>query len=212
MLCALRFVENIYRAASRVCSVRSCKACSAAVWSPRALSAPSPCWLRSRPPWKGFVWQVVISIITIPLLASVVYRELPRCPRPARFSWDSVMGIWRFAGGVMTITLFSLLLTQSEKILLSRLLPLNVFAIYAVAGVFSSALYMLSTPIGAAFYPSFTQRVTMSDMAALRLAYHQAAQLSDGRDGQRGDRMMIFADTVLSVDSKCSVDADARRY
>ncbi len=146
-----------------------------------------------------FIWQILISIVTIPILATVVYKELPACPRPARFSWNSVTEIWRFAGGVMTITLLSLLLTQSDKILLSRLLPLKMFAVYAVAGVLSSALYMLSTPIGAAFYPSFTQLITLRDVVGLRLAYHQAAQMSAVVMGSAAIVLIIFADTVLSA-------------
>jgi len=73
----------------------------------------------------------------------VVYRELPTCPRPARFSWDSVTGIWRFAGGVMTITLLSLLLTQADKIC-SHDYCVKRFAITPSPGAYG-ALYMLST-------------------------------------------------------------------
>jgi O-antigen/teichoic acid export membrane protein len=200
VLCALRLVENIYSSSiaglqrqvlqsvlnSGLVTARSLGAIAVLAWVAPTVEA-------------FFIWQVLISIITLPILASVVYRELPMSPRPARFSWDSLTGIWRFAGGVMTITLLSLLLTQSDKILLSRLLPLKVFAIYAVAGVLSSALYMLSTPIGAAFYPSFTQLITLRDVAALRLAYHQAAQLSAVVMGSAAIVLIVFADTVLSA-------------
>jgi len=200
ILCALRLVENIYSSSiaglqrqvlqsvlsSSLVTARSLGAIAVLAWVSPTVEA-------------FFIWQVLISIITIPILASVVYRELPTCPRPARFSWDSVTGIWRFAGGVMTITLLSLLLTQSDKILLSRLLPLSVFAVYAVAGVLSGGLYMLSTPIGAAFYPSFTQLIALRDVAALRLAYHQAAQLSAVVMSSAAIVVIIFADTVLSA-------------
>jgi O-antigen/teichoic acid export membrane protein len=200
VLCALRLVENIYSSSIAglqrqvLQSVLNCSLVTA-----RSLGAIAVLAWVSPTVEAFFIWQILISIVTIPILASVVYGELPRSPRPARFSWDSVSGIWRFAGGVLTITLLSLLLTQSDKILLSRLLPLNVFAIYAVAGVLSSALYMLSTPIGAAFYPSFTQLITLRDVAALRLAYHQAAQLSAVVMGSAAIVLIIFADTVLSA-------------
>ena len=200
VLCALRLVENIYSSSIAGLQRQVLQSVlSSSLVTARTLGAIAVlAWIS--PTVEGFfIWQVLISIITIPILASVVYRELPTCPRPARFSWDSVTGIWRFAGGVMTITLLSLLLTQSDKILLSRLLPLKVFAIYAVAGVLSSALYMLSTPIGAAFYPSFTQLMTLRDEAALRLAYHQAAQLSAVVMGSAAIVLIIFADTVLSA-------------
>ncbi len=199
-LCALRLVENIYSSSIAglqrqvLQSVLSCSLVTA-----RALGAIAVLAWVSPTVEAFFIWQILVSIVTIPILASVVYGELPTSSRPARFSWDSVTGIWRFAGGVMTITLLSLLLTQSDKILLSRLLPLKVFAVYAVAGMLSSALYMLSTPIGAAFYPSFTQLITLRDVAALRLAYHQAAQLSAVLMGSAAIVLIIFADTVLSA-------------
>jgi O-antigen/teichoic acid export membrane protein len=200
LLCALRFVENIYSGSIAGLQRQVLQSVlSSSLVTARALGAIAVlAWVS--PTVEGFfIWQVLISMVTIPILASVVYKELPTSPRPARFSWNSVTGIWRFAGGVMAITLLSLLLTQSDKILLSRLLPLKVFAIYAVAGVLSSALYMLSTPIGAAYYPSFTQLITLRDVAALRLAYHQAAQLTTVVMGSAAIVLIIFADTVLSA-------------
>ena len=200
VLCALRFVENIYSGSIAGLQRQVLQSVlSSSLVTARALGAIAVlAWVS--PTVEGFfIWQVVISVITIPILATVVYRDLPTGLRPTRSSWASLTGIWRFAGGVMTITLLSLLLTQSDKILLSRLLPLKVFAIYAVAGVLSSALYMLSTPIGAAFYPSFTQLITLGDTAALRLAYHRAAQLSTVVMGSAAIVLIIFADTVLSV-------------
>jgi O-antigen/teichoic acid export membrane protein len=200
VICALRLVENIYSSGIAGLQRQVLQSVfNSSLVTARALGAIAVlAWVS--PTVEGFfVWQVLISMVTIPILAFVVYRELPKCPRPARFSWDSVTRIWRFAGGVMMITLLSLLLTQSDKILLSRLLPLKVFAVYAVAGVLSSALYMLSTPIGAAFYPSFAQLIALRDAAALRLAYHQAAQLSAVVMGSAAIVMIIFADTVLSA-------------
>jgi O-antigen/teichoic acid export membrane protein len=200
VLCALRLVENVYSSSIAGLQRQVLQGVlSSSLVTARALGAVAVlAWVS--PTVEGFfIWQVLISIITIPILASVVYGELPRGPRPARFSWDSVTGIWRFAGGVMTITLLSLLLTQSDKILLSKLLPLRLFAIYAVAGVLSGALYMLSTPIGAAFYPSFTQLISLRDVTALRLAYHRAAQLSAVMMGSAAIILIIFADTVLSA-------------
>src|ERR1017187_8921854 len=87
-----------------------------------------------------FLWQALISIITVILFAGIVYRALPRAPRPARFSVPALMNIWRFAAGMVAITLLALLLTQVDKILLSRMLTLEAFGYYALAGVVASSL------------------------------------------------------------------------
>ena len=47
----------------------------------------------------------------------------------------------------MGITLVSLGLTQADKIVLSRLLPLEAFGYYTLAVTVSNALYKLSEPI-----------------------------------------------------------------
>ncbi len=144
-----------------------------------------------------FVWQGIISLITVPILATIVYRELPAAPRPAIFSRAAIIGIWRFAAGVTLITLLALLLTQVDKILLSRLLPLKVFAYYALAGVLTNTLYMMTSPISAAFYPQFTELATRLDSVALRRAYHQASQLTAVVVGGAAVMLIIFAYPVL---------------
>ena len=200
VLCALRFMENIYSGSIAGLQRQVLQGImSSSLVTARALGAIAVLAWVSPTVEAFFIWQVLISIIAVPIFAAVVYRELPASPRPATFSWKSVTGIWRFAGGVMAITLLALLLTQFDKILLSRLLPLKVFAVYAVAGMLSSALYMLSVPIGAAFFPPFTQFITLRDMAALRHAYHQAAQLSAVVMGSAAIVLVVFADTVLSA-------------
>lgn len=200
IVCALRLVENIYSSSIAGLQRQVLQSVlSSSLMTARALGAVAVLTWVSPTVEAFFIWQILISIITIPILAAFVYRELPVGLRTARFSWNSVTKIWRFAGGVMTITLLSLLLTQSDKILLSRLLPLKMFAVYAVASLLSGALYMLSTPIGAAFYPSFTQLITLRDVEALRLAYHRASQLSAVVMGSAAIVLIIFADTVLSA-------------
>ena len=111
----------------------------------------------------------------------------------------SLGSVWRFAGGMMVITLLALLLTQVDKILLSRLLTLEAFGYYALAGVLANSLYLLVGPVTTAFYPRFTEFVTQGDDAALRSAYHQSAQLVTVLIGAAAIVLMIFGERVLLV-------------
>lgn len=144
-----------------------------------------------------FIWQGLISLVTVAVFAGVVYRTLPRCLQPARFSWSALIGIWRFAAGMMAITLLTLLLTQVDKIVLSRMLTLEVFGYYALAGTVANALYMLIGPIATAFYPRFTELVARGDEVALRSVYHQGAQLVTVLTGAAAIVLMVFGDRVL---------------
>lgn len=144
-----------------------------------------------------FIWQGLISLITVALFAGVVYRALPPSPRAARFSGSAMIGIWRFAAGMMAITFLALLLTQVDKILLSRLLTLEAFAYYAMASVVANALYMLLGPISTAFYPRFTELATRGDDLAMRAAYHQSTQSVTVLMGAAAIVLMVFGDKVL---------------
>lgn len=144
-----------------------------------------------------FIWQGVTSLTNIALFSSVIYRTLPPAPQPARFSWSALRGIRQFATGMITITLLALLLTQSDKILLSRLLTLESFAHYTLAGTVANALRTLSGPISTAFYPRFTELATRGDESTLRSAYHQGAQLVTVLMGSAAAVLMLFSEQVL---------------
>src|ERR1035438_1039748 len=48
-----------------------------------------------------FLWQALLSVITVAMFVGIVYRALPSAPRPARFSGPALMNIWRFAAGMV---------------------------------------------------------------------------------------------------------------
>jgi O-antigen/teichoic acid export membrane protein len=146
-----------------------------------------------------FLWQGLISIVTVALFAAVVHRALPPAPRPPRFSRPALIGIWRFAAGMMAITILSLLLTQVDKILVSRLLTLEIFAYYALAGVVVTALNLMTGPITGALYPRLTQLAASGDEVALRAVYHQGAQLVTVLTGSAAMVLMAFGGRALRL-------------
>jgi O-antigen/teichoic acid export membrane protein len=146
-----------------------------------------------------FFWQALVSILSIGVFAGVTYRLLPAPPTRPRFSVTAVLSIWRYAAGIMSITLLALLLTQVDKILLSRLLPLADFGYYAFAALVAGGLNALTSPIAGAFYPRFTQLVMQGDQDQLSLKYHQGSQLVSVLVGGVAAILVMFADRVLML-------------
>jgi len=198
VVAALSFVESIYVSsitglqrqvlqnvvASIVATVRGLGAVCVLIWVSPTI-------------WAFFVWQGLVSLISVSLFAGAVYFTLPSAPRSARFSWVALVSIWRFATGMMAISLLSLLLTQFDKILLSRLLTLGAFAHYALAGTVAGSLYMLTGPISTAFYPRFTELATRGDGHELRPVYHQSAQMVTVLVGAAAVVMVAFSRRIL---------------
>lgn len=146
-----------------------------------------------------FLWQGLTALVNVVLLGVLVYRILPSCARAARFSRTAVATIRHFATGMLAITFLLLLLTQVDKIVLSRLLTLEAYGYYALAGVMANAVYMLIIPINAAFLPRFTELATRDDETNLRFVYHQAAQLTTIIAGTAAITLIVFGYRVTRL-------------
>ncbi len=123
-----------------------------------------------------FWWQGLVSLLTVVILARKTYHWLPHGERQARFDLDAMVRIRRFAGGMAATTLLALLLTQVDKLLLSKLVSLEDFGYYTLAASVASALYLLAIPIVTALSPRLTELVAKSEHQVLIDTYHQASQ------------------------------------
>lgn len=124
-----------------------------------------------------FIWQAVISVVSILVFGATVHRSLPASPTAPRFSAVALSGVWKYAGGMVGITLLSVLLTQVDKILLSRMLDLSAFGYYILAATVAGTLYMVISPITQSIFPRMVELSTQHEETVLISTYHQGAQL-----------------------------------
>lgn len=178
VVCALHLIESIYFSSilglqrqvllsvitSLMASLRGLGAVGILMWVSPTIGA-------------FFIWQGILSVINVGLFAIVVYNSLGPGTYVGRFSLAALRGIWRFAGGILGITALSLLLTQVDKILLLKLMPLESFGYYTFAATVAAVLYKIIDPITTAIYPRMVELLTRNDQATLVSAYHQGAQV-----------------------------------
>lgn len=197
---ALRFVEGIYRSAivglqrqvlynafnSALATLRGLGAVGMLMWVSPTIEA-------------FFIWQGAISLLTLGVLACVTYRTLPKGVRAGRFSMPALRGIGRFAGGMMGITFLSLLLTQIDKIMLSKMITLADYGYYTLATVVAAALYMLVGPITQAWFPRLSELHANNQQTELITKFHQGAQLISVFMGSAAIIMIVFSETILRL-------------
>lgn len=200
LVTALRFIETIYRSCiiglqrqvlfnvvnSGLATVRGLGAVAVLAWVSPTIQA-------------FFIWQGLLSLLTLGILAAITYASLPNSGRMARFSLLALRGVWRFAGGMIGITFLALLLTQVDKILLSKLLSLSEYGYYTLAAVVAGALYMLILPITQAFYPRLCELYARNDTAALVETYHMGAQLVSVFAGSAAIVIIVFSESLLRL-------------
>lgn len=200
MVIALRFIESLYRSAilglqrqvllNVVTSIMSTlrwggAACVIIWYSPSILAF--------------VIWQGLVSGVMVVMLALATYASIPAGKRSGRFSLDALRQNWRFACGMVGITVLTVLLTQVDKILLSRLLPLADYGHYSLAVVVAGSVYMFINPITQAFYPRICSLHARQDNAALTATYHSGAQLVSVLSGSMAIVLILFPYPLLTL-------------
>lgn len=143
----------------------------------RGVGAVLILWLISPTIQAFFLWQIIISSINTCLLALFLWSSLPQSEQKAIFQKRLLEGVWRFAAGMSGISILATILTQMDKIILSKMLPLEIFGYYSLAGAVAMSLYSLIKPVFTAIYPQFTQLVFLNDQERLKQLYHKSCQI-----------------------------------
>jgi len=122
------------------------------------------------------LWQIGISIINALFLALFLWRSLPYSKNNAIFQTQLLKGIWRFTAGMSGISILAVILTQLDKVILSKLLSLEMFGYYMLANMVVMSLGRIITPVFFSIYPRFTQLVTINNQDELKCLYHKSCQ------------------------------------
>ncbi|MFZ2162803.1 MAG: oligosaccharide flippase family protein [Sideroxyarcus sp.] len=178
LVAALRFCEGIYRSAliglQHQVWYNSAQAAIATLRFGGAVAVLA----YYRPTIEAFfIWQAVVSLAALLLFVLKLRLVLPRQESPAVFSISALRTVWQFASGMMGINFLKIMLTQIDKVLLSRLLSLEHFGYYMLASTVSTALFLLIGPITQALYPRMVQLNELNNQQKLITVYHLGAQL-----------------------------------
>jgi O-antigen/teichoic acid export membrane protein len=116
-----------------------------------------------------FAWQALVGLVHSGLMRHAAWRVLGTEHR--RFETSELRRIGQLAAGMTGIALSSVLLMNTDKVILSRLLPLGEFGHYTLAGAAASSLYLLLTPTFNAIYPRMSAYVARKDDTGLAEFY-----------------------------------------
>ncbi len=123
-----------------------------------------------------FYWQVLITALYAFVLRGALWHLMPRSSAGTSFSLPSLRSIWRFAAGMAGISVTAAILSQMDKIILSKYLVLKEFGYYSLASSLALGISQISTPISLAAYPRFTQLIAQGDLEKLKENYHKSCQ------------------------------------
>ncbi len=144
-----------------------------------------------------FWWQLVVSGVMTGSVWWSLWRALPPSEKAACFD-SAVLGrVWKFAAGMAGIATVNLLITQADKVVLSRELP--TLGYYTLAIGAAGALYYLVAPLNNALFPRFVQMFAQKETQSLARLYHAGCQAMSVIILPVGLVMAAFAPEVMLV-------------
>lgn len=133
-------------------------------------------WLVAPTIQAFLAWQVFMALFQVALLRVALWRSFAHC-RSGRFDKRILSDIWRFAAGMSGISLLATILTQLDKVVLSKILTLSEFGYYTFAATVAAVLFRMVVPVFTAYYPRLTELVAKENRQELVKTYHQGSQL-----------------------------------
>lgn len=122
-------------------------------------------------------WQIAISGLQTATYAGMLWRRLPAATVPVHADMAQLKSVGAFAAGVTGTTIITFMLTQADRIILSRALALDAFGIYAFASSVAVIMLRVAQPICSAVYPRYSQLIESEDWVALTAFYHRTNQM-----------------------------------
>lgn len=130
-------------------------------------------------PQAFFGFQLGVAVLEAAGLAWMAYRLLPVIPAGQRIRWEwaPLKPVLKFSLSIAFTSSVWVLVTQTDKLVLSKILPLADYGYFTVAVLVASGIMIVSGPISSVIMPRMTRLQAEDRDSALIAVYRQATQL-----------------------------------
>ena len=155
-----------------------------------------------------FLCQLAVSVIQLVVTLVCVWSALGGGGWSERPELARLRSIWRYAAATSANSVVGIALTQTDKVLLSGLLPLEQFGYYALAGTMASFVWAVAIPVNQALFPRFAQLIEVRDHVTLSALYHRATQVMVVALVPAAATVVAFAWQLMFLWTRNTVTAD----
>lgn len=127
-----------------------------------------------------FLYQVALSIIELFIVGFIFYRNQPKIENHndpgLKFSLKSIRSLIPFTLATSYTALLWVFVSQFDKVILSKILPLEVFGYLSFVMILSNGVLRIADPINQAVLPRLTAYATRHDENSVRNLYKKTTQ------------------------------------
>lgn len=143
----------------------------------RGLGAVLVLWGISPTIYAFFGWQAIMSLLGSLILLYTLWSALPKTGTRARFNSGILSEIWKYAAAVSANALIGMILSQLDKVILSKMLSLKMFAYYSIAATIASSIWMIIIPFNNAVFPKLVELIEDKEEKKLTDFFHLSSQV-----------------------------------
>lgn len=123
------------------------------------------------------IWLVGSSVVTTAIYLVVCLRMLPPGFLTPGISLPVMRRVWRFSLDVYAISVLALLLTSTDKLIISKVLSLAELGYYNLAYAAARLIAIIQDLINGAVFPALSRDHRLGDFTLLRLRFERFSQL-----------------------------------
>jgi O-antigen/teichoic acid export membrane protein len=132
----------------------------------------------SATPTAFFGFQLVVALVELAIIMNLAYRTFPALPsdQPINWEWAPLKPVLKFSLTIAFTSSVWILATQTDKLILSKILPLAEYGGFMLAVLAASSIMMLTGPISSAILPRMVKLEAAGDQAGLIQLYRHSTQ------------------------------------
>ena len=143
-------------------------------------------------------WFALSALVELVVFAVAVHRLVPAVRPRLSISIEAIRPVWRFSLTMAAIAILSMVITQMDRLFVSKLLSLEAFGYYSLAYTAGIAISLLQTSINNAALPSLAEAAAIgkSELAA---RYRMLSELTSFTVALPCALLIFFGADILQV-------------
>lgn len=144
-------------------------------------------------------WTVFSALVEVAVYALLCRRMLPWVSWRPGFSTAALRKVWAFSLNMNGLAVVTVILTQVDRLFISRMLPLEELGYYVLAYQAATSISVLLTALSTALMPSLAEAHGAQAHAVLLSRYHIATQALLFSSGTVLFMLLFFGEPLLSL-------------
>ncbi len=145
------------------------------------------------------IWTAFSALVEVLIYAAVCHKIMPEMDWRPGFSLNALLTVWGFSLSMNGLALLAIGITQLDRLLISKMLPLENLGYYSLAYSSATAISLVLSALSSALMPSFATAHAANARETLLQRYDIANRVTLFTTGLVLFTLLFFGEPLLSI-------------